>query len=593
MRFHPTVPIHSLPVELLSYILELGTHSPERSPNGRQESLPFNTESVRAPLIFSAVCRRWRDVAQTTSSLWTSICITSGSIRSSSVDQTSKLDLSNVIAYLSLSRKYPLNILLDARDIDWDFCEPDVPTISDYLDYDPPFSESDMRTAVSLLLPHISRWRSVEILTDTWAPMHAALRMINEPLVTRGAPMLQSLILMRCNDYVSHSPLFQPSSMKQPALFQSDGFSEASHPLALPLIQNLTLRGVHVDWSGLSSSLGLSLTALELSSHSLDVQPTHSELHSLLSGCPKLESLTFNGSGFVIDDEDLSFKTGAHDLSENMEPIRLPFLEELRIGYRSALDGYNILSMLHVPNIVHLSLEDATHPGEAEQVAADPFLHYIAATLKRNQNKKTITPFYSPSSTSPASCSCTNPTLSSFANLRKLTLRAMKAQPSSFRKFFISMPHLQSLELREMPRPMDVVLAIASSKHIDSSQVSSTGSPSSLLPCPLLEELSLNGELSTDDFKHFIDDFLGARTRAGARPLKRLDIHLIDALESAFYRSDGLTIRIFSTTEDDETGFVSHSSRSADDELDEAFAYGGVFNDPIFDAQYGGAVLAH
>ncbi|KIK63425.1 hypothetical protein GYMLUDRAFT_41105 [Collybiopsis luxurians FD-317 M1] len=594
MRFYQT-PIHTLPVELLSYIFVLGTHSPPElltDEKEQQELLPFNTESVKTPLIFSAVCRRWREVAQNSPSLWTSICVTAGSVEESSEDQTKRLNLSHITSYLSFSKRYPLNILLDTRDIDWDFCEPEIFSTSELSDYVPPFSKDDMRTVISLLLPHLFRWQSIEILTDTWAPMHTALCMLNGPLLVQGAPLLESLVLMRCNDYISHSPQFQPSRMKSPALFSSESASEPTNDPILPRLRNLTLRGVHVDWPGLCNSLSPSLNSLELSSHSLDVRPTHSEFHDMLLACPKLSKLTLNGSGFVSDDEDLSLKTGVHALRGRVEPVSLPLLESLRIGYRSAFDGCDILSSLHAPDIKQLSLEDATHPGEVEVVEADSLLLCLAE-LKRGQ-RRTVYPTASHSDAS-SSCLCKtepNSALYPFPNLQKVVLKGMRAQSNNFRRFLMSTPRLQSLELQAVPRPMDVIAAMVPSWRLYTSQTVSGNTLPSSIPCPLLEEIRLQrAKLSTEDLGFLTQNFLAARAEIGAGCLKRLDIHLVGTVESQFHFSDRLSLRIFESPlagEDDDESSIGDSSEN----VDAQFQYGGVFNDPIFDAQYN-SIFSH
>lgn len=127
--------IHSLPVELLSHIFVLGTHYLDASEDDSelQETPPFNSESVKAPLVYSSVCKHWRSVAINTPALWTSICITVGSLETSKAKSSSRgaacqeltLKTSHIESYLFLSRRYPLDILLDVRDIDWDFCEPE------------------------------------------------------------------------------------------------------------------------------------------------------------------------------------------------------------------------------------------------------------------------------------------------------------------------------------------------------------------------------------------------------------------------------------------------------------------------------------
>ena len=158
--------INDLPIELLSYIFSLSTFpggfpGPEEAEEeeGEEECRPptITTESVQVPLVLSSVNRLWRQVALGTPQLWSSLCITvelverdsrfglgcmkknlktrlRGSSRSESL-----LNTEHITSYLSLSRKYPLNILIDARDENWNF-EPEcvlIPFISSNFELNP------------------------------------------------------------------------------------------------------------------------------------------------------------------------------------------------------------------------------------------------------------------------------------------------------------------------------------------------------------------------------------------------------------------------------------------------------------------------
>lgn len=132
----PSSPINNLPVELLSCIFCFSTYPATgelSGPNTEEYAPPtITTESVQVPLLLSSVSRHWRQVALGTPSLWSSLCITielvqnfccikrdpSGSTKNSISRQ---LNTSHITSYLALSRKYPLNILIDARDENWNF----------------------------------------------------------------------------------------------------------------------------------------------------------------------------------------------------------------------------------------------------------------------------------------------------------------------------------------------------------------------------------------------------------------------------------------------------------------------------------------
>jgi hypothetical protein len=149
---HPS-PINNLPIELLSYIFSLSTYPTTGclfpGPSEKEEedcgSRPptITTESVQVPLVLSSVSRLWRQVALGTPRLWSSLCITveliqdfyhcneRGDSRGFTKRPTRQLNTSHITSYLALSRKYPLNILIDARDENWNF-EPECVVIPFY-----------------------------------------------------------------------------------------------------------------------------------------------------------------------------------------------------------------------------------------------------------------------------------------------------------------------------------------------------------------------------------------------------------------------------------------------------------------------------
>ncbi|KAJ3487901.1 hypothetical protein NLJ89_g11668 [Agrocybe chaxingu] len=279
-----------LPVELLSEIFDLcvlATIEPGIKPNDPSAPLNINTETIRVPLTLSSVSRRWRQVALGQASLWANICITEELI------SQRNLDARHITTCLARSRHHPLTILIDSRDPDWDFTEADVGIEVETASYNALFTPGQMSKVIALLLPHLSRWKSLTILTDTWAPMHAALTAMNPSVAQTGAPQLQSLVLMRCNDFVSFTDRFQPENLKDTG-FLSRGSEETAD--MLPHLKHLTLAGVHVDWDALASS-SADLTFLQLSSHASNVRPTVEQFHRLLQANPNLRELCLSGSG--------------------------------------------------------------------------------------------------------------------------------------------------------------------------------------------------------------------------------------------------------------------------------------------------------
>ena len=107
--------IDVLPIELLSYIFHLAVHA-----ESKQNGLDFDASTVHAPLQLALVSKHWREVALGTPSIWSSILVTI-----EAVQDPEQYDTRHIEQCLQLSKSYPLDVLLDTRDINWDFSEPE------------------------------------------------------------------------------------------------------------------------------------------------------------------------------------------------------------------------------------------------------------------------------------------------------------------------------------------------------------------------------------------------------------------------------------------------------------------------------------
>ncbi|KAG5636606.1 hypothetical protein H0H81_007431 [Sphagnurus paluster] len=620
-------PIQKLPVELLSHIFALATHDIDQEYDG--PCPPFDHETVKFPVVLSMVNRHWRNVARATASLWTSICVTPALFDDDENDGTGSprtLNTKHISSYLALSRKYPLDILIDARDSNWNFIdESEIP--SEFEDpYTPLFTIAHMHATMSLILPHLSRWRTFSLLTDVWAPMYLALRYIQPALTTVGAPALESLTLMRCNDFVSYKQMFHPPEMKDPIFLHLGENSIAPH-LILPRLRSLVLCGVHVDWASLPTILSHSqpgLDTLDLSYHCLEVRPSLSEFHQILSTCPRLEKLTVNGSGPCIPD---NLFEGVSVLSDTLPPIPLPRLREITVGYRdwSLLDGQTVLELLDAPNAKTLTLEDGTLPDMHMVADAGSLLAYlgtgrfppargtqdalVAHTMHEGQQQQL------PIDQHPSSASChvskgTPSTASTstsgspphvpFPLLEEVSLYKVKSSPRQLHTFYGGLAHLRHLELKDMPLsalPVPI--------------------PAHACPCPKLRSLCIKGLDNRDDraIAVFADALALARLRGGARVLEALEVHVGCTndpelvAENTVVSAAGIPVEIVREVRRESYLDSDDEEEEGDDcegegdsmecgwngEFDsDPYMVGGAFNDPVFDAHYAGrALVAH
>lgn len=146
-------PIERLPVELLSQVFLLATHGQEgvackkkdpALPHGAEDNsenplprlgdvvgdelrtpiqktyppLDVSSQSSTCPLHLSSVCRRWRGIALSEPTLWTTIVTTGDDVLDGIPD------VRGLQMFLSRARHAPLDILVDLRDTEWDFCDP-------------------------------------------------------------------------------------------------------------------------------------------------------------------------------------------------------------------------------------------------------------------------------------------------------------------------------------------------------------------------------------------------------------------------------------------------------------------------------------
>ena len=433
--------------------------------------------------------------------------------------------------------------------------------------YTPAFTSKHMNIVFSLLLPHLSRWKSLSILTDVWAPMYTALTAIN-PFITRfGAPLLESLSLMRCNDLISFSPLFQPQHLRNPKFLNPGGNNNTNQTHhsdiewcsnIIPSLKYLSLRGVHVDWDALGDSLSTSesgLTSLELASHSHDVRPSPDQFHKILSSSTGLRNLVLSASGPSISEDTVSSSSSsaaaATVLDTDYVPALLPHLRYITIGYRTAMEGRVALGLIDAPNTKELVLEDATYVGDPDVINAGPLLSYIGTRQfgEAHQNHR-ITASSELTTTTlghqsaplivaekPAmniSCIHVNKdasesrTAAAFPLLESVTLRGVKTCSQPLRVFLGSLPNLQHLELTRMS--MQAIHALLPSVVLQITSTHEDCYTTNLdCPCPQLRSLCIRSfeQLDSRDVDFIIGSLpVERQTKGGACQLREVDIHV-------------------------------------------------------------------
>ncbi|KAJ7058022.1 hypothetical protein C8F01DRAFT_926335, partial [Mycena amicta] len=308
-----SIPINRVPNELLATFFTLAVGRPHDMADLEDMA------QITSPTTVSHVCSRWREVAISTGSLWTWIILTF---------PTSAGQVTRVLTWLTRSHAYSLDILLDFRDPDWDIIEPEE---------DHQFTAADLETAleIPLLRASIGRWRSVELLVDTWAPMLAFLRHSQ----TFDVQNLESLRLARCNAYFAcRGQVFQPVALKQ--FLPLFGINST-----LTRLRHVSLVGVHVDWDAAASAL-TDLNALELKYQAEDVMPTMAQFVRILQASPSLEKLAVVGH--------------APQGPPASEPVLLPNVSSFTLGFVDVDPTIDLVKALALPALRELTLENVS-----------------------------------------------------------------------------------------------------------------------------------------------------------------------------------------------------------------------------------------
>ena len=484
-----------------------------------------------------------------------------------------------------------------------------------------------MDASFDLLLPHVTRWRSLTVLTDTWSPMHTTLFRLNSSLAST-APLLESLTLMRCNQFACYSPHFQPHNMKGPK-FVPFGASSRS---PFPRLRSLNLTGVHVDWSALASILPTPTThddgsssstgglhSLELSYHANEVRPTVAEFRDILSACPHLESLIVKASGPLLlpedDDVEIDDNAARDDIGDH-RPISLPRLDDLVLGYTSALNGCKILDILDAPNVKIFTLEDESHPANPIDEDAECLLTYLATgVIETNYHQPAVDPSpvtdkfatgtvttedNTPTNTLPSPL----PTLTlriptpppppaltiPFPQLEDLTLTRVKACPSTFKTFFSALHRLQRLELEHTSTH------VAHGLLPQQEGTYTTEIASSSCPCPELNDLDGRGAYVDLDF---IVGGLVSRRNEGGASSEFGDVEIYwdgygDDVECprCCHGGGGVCADVVPVLGTDVKVFrrpcgLGASTGDDEERRYDPFVLGGTFNDPAFDEYHG------
>ncbi|KIJ60147.1 hypothetical protein HYDPIDRAFT_117624 [Hydnomerulius pinastri MD-312] len=367
---HCHSPMKPIPVELISDIFTWASHSSDEL-----------HDSISQPITISHVCRLWRRVSLSTTSLWTTIFLTL---------PLSHNQLTRTATWIVRSRNRPLHIHMDFRDPAWAWDE----AVHS-------FHWKAMENIMRLILPQAPRWQHIELLTDTWAPIFTFLSYTAR---VKSAPLLQDIRLARCNAYfVAKGEPFRPANMAHPIAWFGGG-------AGLRGLRKISLAGVHVDWA----NAGLTgLKDLELKYHSQQVMPTLEEFVCIMHANPELERLVILGWGPHIDES----------LKDATQIVQLLHLKEFELGFVDVDYAIDMLSIFCVPNIQELIIEDvASGINPSQNQDSSRFFDYLSVL-----SDETSSPYFP------------------LRSLRSLSLRGVLVANDSIHRFMSHLHSMKSL----------------------------------------------------------------------------------------------------------------------------------------------------
>ena len=338
----------SLPAEIMAHIFELGYEQAnvdeeedlfsdlldsfsDDSDLDESKSKPDDVGSRhRGGLMFattvSHVCCRWRQVALATPSLWSKLTFTTET--SFEQNRTS----------LERSRNSPLELFLHFDMPDELIAESAASSDGDGDELLKKEVEMDLKRALDLIIPHVSRWRALHVMLDLDKHMDLLLGRM-EPLP--GAPLLQTLALCS-NDFVSHPAYSKPYMLFSGSVPKLSDLSVDRACVDLSFLIPSRVRNQELSLSVLPSITNL--TGLDL----CNITIIGDVFVDVLRRSPKLCSLAVASSCI----SPLSLNAESRAL--------LPDMEYLSLDAMSCTEAINLITCFYTPSLtgLNVTLED-------------------------------------------------------------------------------------------------------------------------------------------------------------------------------------------------------------------------------------------
>lgn len=314
----------------------IGAEKDDEEDEDHEGVLPFQ-------VLVSHVCRHWREIAIESPVLWTTL----------SFDEDMPLEMAK--AWIQRSKDLPLDVHIDcqlsedddceaaANDLNNAFPEIDTPVQQDQdmcensdTPYSfPPFSIHHLNLVLDLIIPHVTRWHSLDVTASTYEYIYKVLFRLADCAAAPQLEILQLYHYKDCEDYEA---------------FTSTDLREAFLPFHgnAPKLRNVALWGVHLDWER-SLSMLCNLQDLELSYHAKDARPSYATFVQMIALSPELRTLSLCLSG-PQEHDDLT-----NDWGTGL--IEIPSLKDLVLCYHESRYAIAFAQKLSVPNLHSLTLD--------------------------------------------------------------------------------------------------------------------------------------------------------------------------------------------------------------------------------------------
>jgi hypothetical protein len=417
----PSTTVHSLPNEVLIEIFLAATFASEES-------------RLEVPDILSHVSSRWRAIVLNTSALWTFIVVTF---------PFAAKQIARAKTALVRAKNRPIDVHIDVRDPEWTWD----------LDEDQhPVGSFDVVEIMEWLGPSHPRWRCLSVFADNWEPIQTFLAYST---MFPSLPSLETLSLNRCNAYAG-LPGTTPDSITPTELFGGNAH--------LPKLRHVVLSGVYIDYS---CSGFKDLISLDLRHQSHGVSPSLQDLRQILHASPSLVSLSLLALS----------PSCSHGFKERSDPpIVMSHLKELTLGWWNIEDTVELLGVLRIPAVKHLSLEDmgSSLLGSLEDPTFDHFpthdstqiLDVLTGMSETHRNSASLFP--PPVASGPSSPRCRPDQPFNFPScLRTLTINDVHLDPTTFSEFLPRLTHLEELEFKSVDKRLISALRTVIQPPID------------------------------------------------------------------------------------------------------------------------------